>query len=124
MYSDLFNAYEKGELDGEFEDTVDVLSPEQIQDLHRLLFEARRGSFEYSKKIRSDALWQASAIHTAGLSSSTLPSRAGISPPSACRDGSVRSRGRALPLPHRFAGLGLIRGPAPLMAGRRACRTT
>ncbi len=31
---------QKGELDGQLEDTVDVLSPEQIQELHRLLLEA------------------------------------------------------------------------------------
>jgi hypothetical protein len=32
----------KGELDGQLEDTADVLKPEQIQDLHRLLHEAER----------------------------------------------------------------------------------
>jgi len=30
----------KAELDGQLEDTVDVLSPEEVESLHRLLLEA------------------------------------------------------------------------------------
>jgi len=37
----------KGELDGQLEHPVDVLSPEQIEDLHRLLLEAEGSIREF-----------------------------------------------------------------------------
>jgi hypothetical protein len=36
--------FRNGELDGKLEDTLDVLSPEQLEDLHRILLEAERST--------------------------------------------------------------------------------